>query len=102
MATAPIPRSQLRRTARVGLVSSKLSLRQLWARRRSRLARPVQSLGMVFDRSHPQWGALLRRLNMPPDFAIVNRLQWGLTSILSQLRATANWRAIIDEYLTEP
>jgi hypothetical protein len=37
---------------------------------------------------------------MPADFAIVNRLEWGLTSILSQLHATANWRAIIDEYLT--
>jgi predicted unusual protein kinase regulating ubiquinone biosynthesis (AarF/ABC1/UbiB family) len=61
----------------------------------------AQSLGMVFDRSHPRWGALLRQLNMPADFAIVNRLQWGLTSILSRLRATANWRAIIDEYLAE-
>jgi predicted unusual protein kinase regulating ubiquinone biosynthesis (AarF/ABC1/UbiB family) len=59
----------------------------------------AQSLGMVFDRSHPQWGPLLRRLNMPADFAIVNRLQWGLTSILARLRATRNWRAIIDEYL---
>jgi len=61
----------------------------------------AQSLGMVFDRNHPRWGTLLRRLNMPADFAIVNRLQWGLTSILAQLRATANWRAIIDEYLVD-
>jgi predicted unusual protein kinase regulating ubiquinone biosynthesis (AarF/ABC1/UbiB family) len=60
----------------------------------------AQSLGMVFDRSHARWGPLLRQLNMPADFAIVNRLQWGLTSILSQLHATANWRTIIDEYLT--
>lgn len=60
----------------------------------------AQSLGMVFDRSHPRWGQLLRQLNMPADFAIVNRLQWGLTSILAQLHATANWRAIIDEYLS--
>jgi predicted unusual protein kinase regulating ubiquinone biosynthesis (AarF/ABC1/UbiB family) len=60
----------------------------------------ARSLGMVFDRSHPRWGPLLRQLNMPADFAIVNRLQWGLTSILSQLHATADWRAIIDEYLT--
>jgi predicted unusual protein kinase regulating ubiquinone biosynthesis (AarF/ABC1/UbiB family) len=60
----------------------------------------AQSLGMVFDRNHPRWGQLLRQLNMPADFAIVNRLQWGLTSILARLHATANWRAIIDEYLT--
>jgi predicted unusual protein kinase regulating ubiquinone biosynthesis (AarF/ABC1/UbiB family) len=59
----------------------------------------AQSIGMVFDRNHPQWGPLLRRLNMPADFAIVNRLQWGLTSILARLRATGNWRAIIDEFL---
>ena len=56
--------------------------------------------GMVFDRRHPRWGKLLGELNMPADFAIVNRLQWGLTSILSQLHATANWRAIIDEYIS--
>jgi predicted unusual protein kinase regulating ubiquinone biosynthesis (AarF/ABC1/UbiB family) len=62
----------------------------------------AQSLAMVFDRSHPRWGPLLGRLNMPADFAIVNRLQWGLTSILSQLHATGDWRAIIDEYLGEP
>ena len=61
----------------------------------------AQSLGMVFDRSHPRWGALLRQLNMPADFAIVNRLQWGLTSILAQLHATADWRAIIDQYLVD-
>jgi hypothetical protein len=42
-----------------------------------------------------------RKINMPPDFALVNRLQWGLTSILAQLRATNNWRRIRDEYLSD-
>jgi hypothetical protein len=159
-----IPRSQLGRTMRVGLLSSKVSLRQIWARLRAALAPPerrpeivdashlrsaeevlavmgdmkgavmklaqiasfisddvpeqyrtepwhtqgpytftpeynAQSLARVFDRNHPRWGALLRQLNMPADFAIVDRLQWGCSSILARLGATANWRAIVDEYL---
>lgn len=42
---------------------------------------------------------VLRRLNLPPDYLLLNRIQWGLNSVLGQLRATADWRAIRDEYL---
>jgi predicted unusual protein kinase regulating ubiquinone biosynthesis (AarF/ABC1/UbiB family) len=44
---------------------------------------------------------LLRRLNMPPDYLLLNRIQWGVNSILGRLRATANWYRITDEFLID-
>ncbi|MBW3602356.1 MAG: AarF/ABC1/UbiB kinase family protein [Actinobacteria bacterium] len=40
---------------------------------------------------------LLRRLNLPADYLMLNRIQWGVNSILGQLRAAANWRRISEE-----
>ena len=59
----------------------------------------AQSFGMMFDRTHPEFGPLLREFNMPADFALVNRIQWGLYSILAELRATGNWHRIHREHL---
>ena len=59
----------------------------------------AKSLTVMFDRSHPVYGEVQRKLNLPADFVLVNRLQWGLNSILSQLGATANWHRIVREYL---
>jgi predicted unusual protein kinase regulating ubiquinone biosynthesis (AarF/ABC1/UbiB family) len=42
---------------------------------------------------------VLRRLNLPPDYLLLNRIQWGLNSVLARLSATADWRAIRDEYV---
>lgn len=42
---------------------------------------------------------VVRRLNLPSDYLLLNRIQWGLNSVLAQLGATGNWRAIRDEYL---
>ncbi len=58
----------------------------------------AKSLGLVFDRNHPEYGALIKELNMPPDFALVNRIQWGVYSIFAQLRASGNWHRIWREY----
>jgi predicted unusual protein kinase regulating ubiquinone biosynthesis (AarF/ABC1/UbiB family) len=44
---------------------------------------------------------VLRQLNLPPDYLLLNRIQWGLNSVLAQLDAHADWRAIRDEY-TDP
>ncbi len=54
---------------------------------------------MMFARTHPEFGPLLREFNMPADFALVNRIQWGLYSILSDLHATGNWHRIHREHL---
>ncbi len=42
---------------------------------------------------------MLRQLNLPPDYLLLNRIQWGLNSVLGQLGATGDWRAIRDEYI---
>ena len=42
---------------------------------------------------------VLRQLNLPPDYLLLNRIQWGLNSVLGQLRAAGDWRAIRDEYI---
>ncbi|MFP4233433.1 MAG: ABC1 kinase family protein [Nitriliruptoraceae bacterium] len=44
---------------------------------------------------------VLRRLNLPADYLLLNRIQWGLNSVLGQLEARGNWRAIRDEYILE-
>ena len=44
---------------------------------------------------------MLRKLNLPPDYLMLNRIQWGVNSILGRLRATANWYRISDEFLCD-
>jgi predicted unusual protein kinase regulating ubiquinone biosynthesis (AarF/ABC1/UbiB family) len=56
------------------------------------------SLRMVF-RPEGEFAGLHRQLNMPPDFVFVNRIQWGVYSILAQLEATGNWHRIHREFL---
>ncbi len=58
----------------------------------------AKSLGMVF-RPTGRFAGLQKRLNMPPDFVFVNRIQWGVYSILAALGAAGNWHAIHREYL---
>ncbi len=45
-----------------------------------------------------QFAGFQKHLNMPPDFVFVNRIQWGVYSILAELTAEANWRRIDAEY----
>jgi hypothetical protein len=40
-----------------------------------------------------------KQLNMPADLVLVNRIQWGVWSILAQLGASADWGAIHQELL---
>ena len=37
---------------------------------------------------------LLRHLNLPADYLLLNRIQWGVNSILGRLRARANWQRV--------
>jgi predicted unusual protein kinase regulating ubiquinone biosynthesis (AarF/ABC1/UbiB family) len=45
---------------------------------------------------------LPKPINMPPDHTFVNRLQWGLASVLAGLGSEGNWRRITDPWLREP
>jgi predicted unusual protein kinase regulating ubiquinone biosynthesis (AarF/ABC1/UbiB family) len=41
-------------------------------------------------------------VKMPGDFTFVNRLQWGLSSIMAGLESNGNWRRISDPWLHGP
>jgi predicted unusual protein kinase regulating ubiquinone biosynthesis (AarF/ABC1/UbiB family) len=57
-----------------------------------------KSLGMIFA-PEGEFAGLSKKLNMPPDFVFVNRIQWGVWSILAQLGVTMNFHRIHREYL---
>ena len=42
---------------------------------------------------------VLRKLNLPPDYLLLNRIQWGINSVLGRLRARNHWRDIRAEYV---
>jgi predicted unusual protein kinase regulating ubiquinone biosynthesis (AarF/ABC1/UbiB family) len=47
----------------------------------------------------PEFLPVAKSANMPPDFVWVNRIQWGVESILGQLQAARNWHRILRELL---
>ena len=49
----------------------------------------------------PGYWELLRKLNLPPDYLLLNRIQWGVNSILARLGARANWHRIALELMGE-
>ncbi len=46
-----------------------------------------------------RYADVLRKLNLPSDYLLLNRIQWGLNSVLARLGACNDWRAIRDEYV---
>jgi len=45
---------------------------------------------------------LPKPIHMPIDHTFVNRLQWGLASVMAGLGSTANWRRITEPWLRGP
>jgi predicted unusual protein kinase regulating ubiquinone biosynthesis (AarF/ABC1/UbiB family) len=45
------------------------------------------------------YSEMLRNLNLPADYLLLNRIQWGLNSVLARLDAAGPWRAIRDEFV---
>jgi predicted unusual protein kinase regulating ubiquinone biosynthesis (AarF/ABC1/UbiB family) len=60
---------------------------------------PEFARDVIRTTSDPRAGYLdmLRKLNLPPDYLLLNRIQWGVNSLLGRLRATANWHRIAME-----
>jgi predicted unusual protein kinase regulating ubiquinone biosynthesis (AarF/ABC1/UbiB family) len=56
-----------------------------------------KSFRMIF-RPEDRFKGLEKKLNMPADFVFVNRIQWGVYSILADLGATGNWHRVDAEY----
>ena len=46
-----------------------------------------------------EFSGMAKQLNMPGHFVFVNRIQWGVFSILGHLTAHANYHRIHREYL---
>ena len=45
-----------------------------------------------------RYGELIKTLNMPASYVILDRVVWGMSALLSRLEATNNWRGILAEY----
>ena len=45
-----------------------------------------------------KYGELIKKLNMPTSYVILDRVVWGVSALLSRLEATNNWRGILSEY----
>ncbi len=45
-----------------------------------------------------RYGELIKKLNMPTSYVILDRVVWGVSALLSRLEATNNWRGILAEY----
>ena len=41
----------------------------------------------------------LRAMNLPPDYLLLNRIHWGVNSVLGRLRARNDWAGIRAEYV---
>jgi predicted unusual protein kinase regulating ubiquinone biosynthesis (AarF/ABC1/UbiB family) len=49
----------------------------------------------LFDKEN--FGDVLQWTNVPPPFVILQRINLGLVAILGRLKATANWRRVLEE-----
>ncbi len=45
-----------------------------------------------------RYGELIKTLNMPTSYVILDRVVWGVSAMLSRLEATNNWRGLLSEY----
>ncbi len=45
---------------------------------------------------------LPKPINLPPESTFVNRLQWGLSSVMGGLDATGNYRALSEDWIRGP
>jgi predicted unusual protein kinase regulating ubiquinone biosynthesis (AarF/ABC1/UbiB family) len=45
-----------------------------------------------------EYGDVIRILNMPTSYVILDRVVWGMSALLGRLNATNNWRGLLAEY----
>ena len=58
---------------------------------------PEYSARLLFKMFDARTNAILKHANVPPTFALIQRINLGLFSLMGKLEATANWRAISEE-----
>jgi predicted unusual protein kinase regulating ubiquinone biosynthesis (AarF/ABC1/UbiB family) len=57
----------------------------------------AEALGLVLDVRGP-YQHVVRHLEMPPSFVMLDRVVWGVSALLGRLEATGPWRGIVLEY----
>ena len=57
----------------------------------------AEALGKVANIDGPH-AEIIRALNMPASFVILDRVVWGISALLGKLEATGPWRGILQEY----
>jgi predicted unusual protein kinase regulating ubiquinone biosynthesis (AarF/ABC1/UbiB family) len=57
----------------------------------------ARALQTVID-MQGRYGDLIKKLNMPPSYVILDRVVWGMSALLGRLHATNEWRGILQEY----
>jgi predicted unusual protein kinase regulating ubiquinone biosynthesis (AarF/ABC1/UbiB family) len=55
------------------------------------------ALARLIDLNGPE-GDIIRSLNMPASFVVLDRVVWGVSALLGRLGATNHWRGILAEY----
>ena len=56
-----------------------------------------EALRSLLDVRGP-YADVLKALDMPPSFAMLDRVVWGVSAVLGRLGATGKWRSILQEY----
>jgi predicted unusual protein kinase regulating ubiquinone biosynthesis (AarF/ABC1/UbiB family) len=56
-----------------------------------------ETLRALLDRNGP-YADVMKTVNMPPSFVVLDRVVWGVSSLMGRLHATAPWRSILSEY----
>jgi predicted unusual protein kinase regulating ubiquinone biosynthesis (AarF/ABC1/UbiB family) len=57
----------------------------------------ARTIGTMID-MQGEHGDVIRALNMPPSYVILDRVVWGVSALLGRLRATGDWGALLAEY----
>ncbi|MDQ3305801.1 MAG: AarF/ABC1/UbiB kinase family protein [Actinomycetota bacterium] len=57
----------------------------------------ADALHRALDLSGPA-AEVVKRLDMPPSFVILDRVVWGMSALLGRLVASGRWRGILEEY----
>jgi hypothetical protein len=56
-----------------------------------------ETLAKILDLNGP-YAEVIRAINMPPSFVILDRVVWGVSALLGKLEATGPWKGIMLEY----
>jgi len=57
----------------------------------------TEALQNVMDLQGP-YAVVVKQLNMPPAFVILDRVVWGVSALMGRLEAHNHWRGILEEY----